>query len=86
LRRTALAVSLHAEVLNFSQVLEGMLEDDKVMEHPIQAPTILFACHDDGVGQIEPLFDMGNSIFPPVLFGFNRNIYTVCHRQQCRRI
>jgi hypothetical protein len=48
LRRTALAVSLHAEVLNFSQVLEGMLEDDKAMvQRPIQAPTILFARHDD---------------------------------------
>jgi hypothetical protein len=48
LRGTALAVSLHAEVLNFSQVLEGMLEDDKAMaQHPIQAPTILFTRHDD---------------------------------------
>jgi len=48
LRGTALAVSLYAEVLNFSQVLEGILEDDEVMvQHPIQPPTILFARHDD---------------------------------------
>jgi hypothetical protein len=48
LRGTALAVSLHAEVLNFSQVLEEMLEDDNAMvQHPIQTPTILIARHDD---------------------------------------
>jgi hypothetical protein len=49
LRATALAVLLYAEVLNFSQILEGKLaeDDDTMAQDPIEPPAIVSARQND---------------------------------------